>query len=141
MKEGFDILEIINVAGGISSAILGIIALLTFVVSQSKTLKGKIKNWFKESLGITELYNKIDKHMLGDKHVEMIQTQSNALLSLLKKELLCMATDCIEKEFVTMKELEVLNETYAAYKNLGGNSFMCDLMQKVKSLPVGNDIY
>ena len=153
MNEGFDIIRAIGTVGGVSSSLLGLFALIAFVATQSKTLKAKIKNWFKESFGIKDLADKIDLHMvneeiktqtskaLDDKHTEMIKTQSNALLSLLKKELLCMATQCMEKGFVTLKELEVLNETYLAYRALDGNSFMCGLMKKVKELPIGNDIY
>lgn len=153
MSEGFDIIRIISVAGGLSSALLGIFAFIAFIATQSKTLKARIKSWFKESFGIKDLADKIDLHManeeikvksskeLDDKHTAMIKTQSDALLSLLKKELLCMATQCMEKGFVTMKELEVLNETYLAYRALDGNSFMCGLMKKVKELPIGNDLY
>ena len=153
MNEGFDIIGIISTVGGVSSALLGIFALIGFIATQSKTLKSKIKNWFKDSFGIKDLADKIDLHMENEetkiklskeqdeKHTAMIKTQSNALLSLLKKELLYMATQCMEKGFVTLKELEVLNETYLAYRALDGNSFMCGLMKKVKELPIGNDLY
>jgi len=145
---GEDIFTIITIIGTVSTTVLGVVAVITLVVANSKKIKTRFKVWAKEIFGIKEIADKLDKHLDNDtvkfKHLEeqgakreiILKNQSEGLLSLLRTKLLYSCNECVDKGFVTFKEREVITQMWEAYRELNGNSFMKDLIIRILDLPI-----
>jgi hypothetical protein len=135
-----DVLIIFNVIGGIASTSLALLTFLGLLIAKSKQGKEKIKEILKESLGITEMQDRLKSLQCVKVHSQ-IELQSKALLSLIRKDLMQLCKHCLEQKRVTIAEREVIIESYKVYKDLKGNHFVSDLVKTVLELPVStNDL-
>jgi hypothetical protein len=138
MEQGF-----LSTAGSIASSLLAIFAVLG--VFASKTSKGK--EWVKGALGIVELTEKLNIHLEGDKitqtkleyYQNQIFLQNEALVASLRKDLKYMCNDALERQWITINELEMITKAYDIYKKLNGNSFIAGLVKKVGYLEIKED--
>lgn len=63
-------------------------------------------------------------------------SQSEAIKCMLRYNILTMAEKCILQGYITRYELETLHSMNSAYKCLGGNSFIKDIMHKIGLLRI-----
>ena len=62
-----------------------------------------------------------------------------ALQASLRNSILVIYSDSIAKGHMTMFEKQNLSKLFSEYKNLQGNSFICDLVNELNDMPVKND--
>ena len=70
------------------------------------------------------------------RHDQKSTPQSEALLAILRDRLLHLCTKYLAEGNITFKEAESFERLYQAYERLGGNSFISELHEKVRALPV-----
>jgi tRNA U34 5-carboxymethylaminomethyl modifying GTPase MnmE/TrmE len=100
------------------------------------------KGWIKKAIGVTELTQKLNDHLESDNQTkEQSIIQSRAILSMLRNTLRHMCTEVLKKGYITTNELETLLKAYASYKEMFGNKFIDELVDKVKELPVKDELY
>ena len=134
----------LNVIAGYCGSISAIIALVVLIV---KPLRSKFVDWVTRTSNRDELNAKIDNLTeLVEKQVEQndiinaeLQKQSMALQASLRNSILVIYNDSIAKGHMTMFEKQNLSKLFSEYKNLQGNSFICDLVAELNELPVRND--
>lgn len=103
----------------------------------SKTLK-EIRQSANEPL--TSLEKKIDaidtklQNMAADK-----EKTNKALLTMQRNSLLRSCKDFISKGYATIEERETINSQYQSYHELGGDSFITSLVDRVMELPIEAD--
>lgn len=122
IKEGWIILAAI---------ISGITLIWNFL---NKTVK-EIKNeWSKP---ITQINTKITSIVEKlDALEESGEIRKRALLSMQRKSLLDSCEHLIKKGYASLEEKETIDDQFRSYKELGGNSFVSDLVKSVESLPL-----
>ncbi len=74
-----------------------------------------------------------------DKRQDDLKLIKEALLASLQDRLLYLCESYIENGSIELNQLQSLNRMYAAYKALGGNEFIHELVEKrVRTLPIHN---
>lgn len=137
-------MENLNIIAGYCGSISAIIALVVLVV---KPVRNKFVDWITKTSNRDELNAKIDNLTeLVEKQVEQndiinaeLQKQSMALQASLRNSILVIYNDSIAKGHMTMFEKQNLSKLFCEYKNLQGNSFICDLVNELNDMPVKND--
>ena len=137
-------MEYINTIASYCGSISAIIALVVLVV---KPIRNKFVDWITKTSNRDELNSKIDNLTeLVEKQVEQndiinaeLQKQSMALQASLRNSILVIYNDSIAKGHMTMFEKQNLSKLFSEYKNLQGNSFICDLVNELNDMPVKND--
>ena len=137
-------MECINTIASYCGSISAIIALVVLVV---KPIRNKFVDWITKTSNRDELNSKIDNLTeLVEKQVEQndiinaeLQKQSMALQASLRNSILVIYSDSIAKGHMTMFEKQNLSKLFSEYKNLQGNSFICDLVNELNDMPVKND--
>ena len=137
-------MENLNIIAGYCGSISAIIALVVLVV---KPIRNKFVDWITKTSNRDELNAKIDNLTeLVEKQVEQndiinaeLQKQSMALQASLRNSILVIYNDSIAKGHMTMFEKQNLSKLFCEYKNLQGNSFICDLVNELNDMPVKND--
>ena len=137
-------MEYINTIASYCGSISAIIALIVLVV---KPIRNKFVDWITKTSNRDELNSKIDNLTeLVEKQVEQndiinaeLQKQSMALQASLRNSILVIYSDSIAKGHMTMFEKQNLSKLFSEYKNLQGNSFICDLVNELNDMPVKND--
>lgn len=137
-------MEYINTIASYCGSISAIIALIVLVV---KPIRNKFVDWITKTSNRDELNAKIDNLTeLVEKQVEQndiinaeLQKQSMALQASLRNSILVIYNDSIAKGHMTMFEKQNLSKLFSEYKNLQGNSFICDLVNELNDMPVKND--
>ena len=100
----------------------------------SKTLK-EIKNeLFKPITNISEkvdgISEQLDSMRKDDKLIK------NAILNLQRRSLLDSCERYIKRGYATLDEKETVHKQFVSYEELGGNSFVKDLVDNVNKLPL-----
>ena len=134
----------LNIIAGYCGSISAIIALVVLVV---KPIRSKFVDWITKTSNRDELNSKIDNLTeLVEKQVAQndvinaeLKKQSMALQASLRNSILDIYNDSIAKGHMTMFEKQNLSKLFSEYKNLQGNSFICDLVNELNELPVKND--
>ena len=137
-------MEHINTIASYCGSISAIIALVVLVV---KPVRNKFVDWITKTSNRDELNSKIDNLTeLVEKQVSQndvinaeLKKQSMALQASLRNSILDIYNDSIAKGHMTMFEKQNLSKLFSEYKNLQGNSFICDLVNELNELPVKND--
>ena len=137
-------MEIVNTIASYCGSISAIIALIVLVV---KPVRNKFVDWITKTSNRDELNSKIDNLTeLVEKQVAQndiinaeLQKQSMALQASLRNSILVIYNDSIAKGHMTMFEKQNLSKLFSEYKNLQGNSFICDLVNELNDMPVKND--
>ena len=137
-------MEHINTIASYCGSISAIIALVVLVV---KPVRSKFVDWITKTSNRDELNSKIDNLTeLVEKQVAQndvinaeLKKQSMALQASLRNSILDIYNDSIAKGHMTMFEKQNLSKLFSEYKNLQGNSFICDLVNELNELPVKND--
>ncbi len=137
-------MEYINTIASYCGSISAIIALVVLIV---KPIRNKFVDWITKTSNRDELNSKIDNLTeLVEKQVEQndiinaeLQKQSMALQASLRNSILVIYNDSIAKGHMTMFEKQNLSKLFCEYKNLQGNSFICDLVNELNDMPVKND--
>lgn len=137
-------MEYINTIASYCGSISAIIALIVLVV---KPIRNKFVDWITKTSNRDELNSKIDNLTeLVEKQVEQndvinaeLKKQSMALQASLRNSILDIYNDSIAKGHMTMFEKQNLSKLFSEYKNLQGNSFICDLVNELNELSVKND--
>lgn len=137
-------MEHINTIASYCGSISAIIALIVLVV---KPIRDRFVTWVTKTSNRDELNAKIDNLTeLVEKQVEQndiinaeLQKQSMALQASLRNSILVIYSDSIAKGHMTMFEKQNLSKLFSEYKNLQGNSFICDLVNELNDMPVKND--
>ena len=134
----------LNIIAGYCGSISAIIALVVLVV---KPVRNKFVDLITKTSNRDELNSKIDNLTeLVEKQVKQndninveLKKQSMALQASLRNSILDIYNDSIAKGHMTMFEKQNLSKLFSEYKNLQGNSFICDLVNELNELPVKND--
>ena len=101
----------------------------------SNTLNDKIDSLSDEmNSKIDGLQEKIDLSEDSDKKVR------GALLTMQRNSLLRSCEDFIGRGFATLNEKETISRQYDSYHELGGDSFVTDLVERVNDLPLKKQI-
>ena len=137
-------MEHINTIASYCGSVSAIIALVVLVV---KPIRSKFVDWITKTSNRDELNSKIDNLTeLVEKQVAQndvinaeLKKQSMALQASLRNSILDIYNDSIAKGHMTMFEKQNLSKLFSEYKNLQGNSFICDLVNELNELPVKND--
>ena len=137
-------MEYINTIASYCGSISAIIALIVLVV---KPIRNKFVDLITKTSNRDELNTKIDNLTeLVEKQVAQndiinaeLQKQSMALQASLRNSILVIYNDSIAKGHMTMFEKQNLSKLFSEYKNLQGNSFICDLVNELNDMPVKND--
>lgn len=87
-----------------------------------------LSNEFNDKLG--RLEQKIDAAEKSDKQVR------GALLTMQRNSLLRSCEDFMKRGFATVNEKETITSQYDSYHELGGDSFITDLIRSVMDLPL-----
>lgn len=93
------------------------------------------------STGLWTLINFLVQRHFNNKDSQNrdLQLLKNAELASLQDRLLYLCESYIEKGQIELNQLQSLNRLYSAYKALGGNEFIHDMMDsKVSRLPIKN---
>ena len=114
-------MEVLMLFGSISSAVLSVSALVGAVFLWKKRTEGGIQKLIRE---ITGTNNNIVQHM------------NTALICIMRENIRQLCEKCLKEESITSEEFESLICMYESYKSLGGNSFVHNLVAKVKALPI-----
>ena len=128
--------ELMEFFGKISSSFMTIIAFITILVGWKVKVKGGFKSMVRDAVGIDMIKQSLDEN------ARLIKEQScasldvrDAMVCVLRKEIKEICEGCIEKQYITSEELEMLTPEFEAYEKLGGNMFIHDLVDKAKGLP------
>ena len=137
-------MEIITTIASYCGSISAIIALIVLIV---KPLRNAFINWVTKTSNRDELNAKIDnltelvEKQVGQSNIinAELQKQSMALQASLRNSILDIYNDSIAKGHMTMFEKQNLSKLFSEYKNLQGNSFICDLVNELNDMTVKND--
>ena len=124
---------------GYCTSISAIIALVVLVV---KPLRNKFVSWIsktsdKEGINakIDNLTTLVEKQVeQNDKMSEELDKQSKALQCSLRNSILVIFNSRMKLGYMTIYE-----KLYSEYQNLGGNSFVSEIVEELNNLPVKNE--
>lgn len=137
---GVDLTVVITICSAIVT-VAGAIAIITKVVNNtvkriaSETIKNELS---KSQSEIVETMNDLSKK-LNDfcKDQTSVNNQLKASLLASTRDRINQAHDYyIKKKYIGAHSLFVIEELYASYKDLGGNSFISHQMEDIRSLEV-----
>ncbi len=83
---------------------------------------------------INLIFNNYDKYKKNEKKES--KHLKSGVLSLLKSEIVKTYEKCIGKGFCTIYEIELINEIYQNYSQLGGNGCCSKIIDDLKKLPI-----
>lgn len=139
-------MEFLNQSWGYIVGAIGVITLLWNFKKLVKDIKTDISKPFTDmntkidNLS-KDLNEKVDK--LSDK-IGVVQENDNvtrrALLTMQRNSLLRSCEDFIGRGFATINEKETISSQYESYHELGGDSFVTDLVNQVIDLPLKKQI-
>lgn len=128
--------DLLEFSSKISSSFMTILAFITILLGWKVKIKGGLKAMVRDAVGIEEIKQSLDEN------ARLIKAQSDsskrlqgAITCVLRKEIKDICEECIEKQYITNEELEMLTQEFDSYVKLGGNSFIHDLVDKAKGLP------
>ena len=124
--------EWLNQTWVIVAAVIGGISLVwTFINKTMKEISAAINKPFKElDAKIDNLDKKIDTAKGAD---ELIK---NTLLSMQRQSLLRACEEYLKHGYASMEQKETIAKQYQTYHDLGGDSFITDMVEQVKDLPL-----
>lgn len=147
--DAIAIMEFIKLLGGALGSVLTVSAVVTLLV---KPIREKFVKWINKTANTQEFENKFininDKidnlTTLVEKSIDQnnilqaeMSKQSEALKASLRNSILKIYYDCKAKGYITTFQLQNVTELFENYKALGGNSFICHLMDELLSkIPV-----
>ena len=131
-----NILDYLNQTWVIVTGCIAAITLLwNFIHKTLKEIHASVTEPF------TNLNKKIDNLQeqlnTASKNDEVVQ---RALLTLQRASLLETCEDYIKKGFATLNEKETIDAEFRSYSELGGNSFVSDMVAEVMNLPLEKQI-
>lgn len=86
---------------------------------------------------ITQINEKVDSITLKLEDIDKdAGIRKRALLTIQRKSILESCTKYIKRGYISIEEKETLYEQVESYNELGGNSFVKDLVKKLDSLPL-----
>lgn len=129
---------------GYCTSISAIIALVVLVV---KPLRNKFVSWIsktsdKEGINakIDNLTTLVEKQVeQNDKMSEELDKQSKALQCSLRNSILVIFNSRMKLGYMTIYEKQNIAKLYSEYQNLGGNSFVSEIVEELNNLPVKNE--
>lgn len=139
-------MEFLNQSWGYIVGAIGVITLLWNFKKLVKDIKTDISKPFTDMNTKIDnlsknLNEKVDK--LSDK-IDVVQENDNvtrrALLTMQRNSLLRSCEDFTGRGFATMNEKETISSQYESYHELGGDSFVTDLVNQVIDLPLKKQI-
>ena len=139
-------MEFLNQSWGYIVGAIGVITLLWNFKKLVKDIKTDISKPFTDMNTKIDnlsknLNEKVDK--LSNK-IDVVQENDNvtrrALLTMQRNSLLRSCEDFIGRGFATMNEKETISSQYESYHELGGDSFVTDLVNQVIDLPLKKQI-
>lgn len=125
-------LEWLQQSWAILAAVIGGVTLVWNFCN--KTLK-EIKVFAKEPFKVIE--EKIDK--VDEKVATVAETNDltkQALLTMQRNSLLRSCNDFLARGYASMEEKSTISDQYISYHNLGGDSFITEMVEQVKDLPL-----
>lgn len=104
---------------------------------QEDKMKALIRETMKDSLN--EITAEIEdiRHDVSDIYKKDIPDLRIAIQASLRDQLTNMFIRCQAQGFRTMRDTENAEHMFTSYKNLGGNSYILELMDEFRGLPVG----
>jgi hypothetical protein len=128
--------DLVDFLSKISSSFMTVIAFITILVGWKVKIKGGFKVMVRDAVGIDEIKQSLDDNAeLIKKQSKSSQNLQSAMTCVLRKEIKDICEKCIENQYITNDELEMLTQEFDSYVKLGGNSFIHDLVDKAKGLP------
>lgn len=106
------------------TGIVAVIGVLISFIKQVKEIKAAMLR------PITDIQNKLDSL---DSKQEM---QNRAVLTLQRRSLLDSCERLLKQGYADLKDKEVIEKQFESYKELGGNSFVKELVARVLNLPI-----
>ena len=86
---------------------------------------------------ITQINEKVDSITLKLENIDKdAGIRKHALLTIQRKSILDSCTKYLKRGYISIEEKETLYEQVESYNELGGNSFVKDLVKKLDSLPL-----
>lgn len=86
---------------------------------------------------ITQINEKVDSITLKLENIDKnAGIRKRALLTIQRKSILDSCTKYLKRGYISIEEKETLYEQVESYNELGGNSFVKDLVKKLDSLPL-----
>lgn len=74
-------------------------------------------------------------------HVTEINSLTKqSLLTMQRNSLMRSCSEYISRGYATMEEKATISDQYKSYHDLGGNSFITDMVEQVKELPLKAEI-
>ena len=107
---------------GYCTSISAIVALVVLVV---KPLRNKFVSWISKTSDRDGI-NELDK-------------QSKALQCSLRNSILVIFNSRMKLGYMTIYEKQNIAKLYSEYQNLGGNSFVSEIVEELNNLPVKNE--
>ena len=108
----------------------GAVAVIGVLISFIKQLK-EIKAAMLRPM--TDIQNKLDS--LDSKQ----EIQNRAVLTLQRRSLLDACERLLKQGYADLKDKEVVEKQFESYQELGGNSFVKDLVVRVLNLPIDSE--
>ena len=108
----------------------GAVAVIGVLISFIKQLK-EIKAAMLKPM--TDIQNKLDS--LDSKQ----EIQNRAVLTLQRRSLLDACERLLKQGYADLKDKEVVEKQFESYQELGGNSFVKDLVVRVLNLPIDSE--
>lgn len=129
---------------GYCTSISAIIALVVLVV---KPLRNKFVSWISKTSDRDGINAKIDNLTTlvekqvkqNDKMAEELDKQSLALQCSLRNSILAIFNSRMKLGYMTIYEKQNIAKLYSEYQNLGGNSFVSEIVEELNNLPVKNE--
>ena len=122
--------EVMSWVGQSWILLTGAVAVIGVLISFIKQLK-EIKAAMLRPM--TDIQNKLDSL---DSKQEM---QNRAVLTLQRRSLLDACERLLKQGYADLKDKEVVEKQFESYQELGGNSFVKDLVVRVLNLPIDSE--
>lgn len=107
--------------GSLSGSIMSAVALITAIIVWKKKAEGGVESWLREVVGSDP---------------EEIKIIKATLLCMLREDIRKLCDKCVDDGTVSSEELQSLMCMYDNYRVLKGNSFVHNLVARVKALPI-----
>ena len=122
--------EVMSWVGQSWILLTGAVAVIGVLISFIKQLK-EIKAAMLRPM--TDIQNKLDS--LDSKQ----EIQNRAVLTLQRRSLLDACERLLKQGYADLKDKEVVEKQFESYQELGGNSFVKDLVVRVLNLPIDSE--
>lgn len=87
---------------------------------------------------IEEKLDKVDEKVTNVAEVNDLTKQ--ALLTMQRNSLLRSCNEFLSRGYASMAEKSTISDQYISYHNLGGDSFITDMVEQVKDLPLKAEV-